>query len=366
VSGYPERWRAVLVSSTGLAEGLLDPTAAAVADALANDGDVVLLVADSSGGRPTRSARRGVEIARVPVPANESVLRRTAAVAAVAAAGAVLPRADVVVALGNDSVTQGAALLLAASLRRPLVLIEYEVEESMRCDESLRQAARKRASLVVDADTGASTRVEAAGPATEEFVHGAGSPEASFTVLHYGYIGPRQDVASLVRAMTLLRDMDGAHVVIAGSGPLASDVHELVERLEVDRVELLPFQPQRQAAALLQRASVHFFGLKDASADLVSHRLRRAAETRRPIIAAVPADSAPASFARSTGVGVVVPPIRPADVAFALREQYDRWRQEGPALAPRREGAPHEAVQQWARAVVQVVEGCWSTAVVPA
>jgi hypothetical protein len=347
----------VLVSSTALAEGLVDPTAAAVADALADDGDVVLLVADSSGGPPTRSAHRGVEVARVPVPSNESPLRRTVALAAVAAAGALLPPADVVVALGNDSVAQGAALLLAASFRRPLVLIEYEVEESTRCDESLRQAARRRASLVVDADNSASTRVEAAGAAIEEVVYAAGLPDAPFTVLHYGYIGPRQDVATLVRAMTLLRDMERAHVVIAGSGPLASDVHELVERLEVDRVELLPFQSQHEAAALLQRASVHFFGLKDASADLVSHRLRRTVETRRPIIAAVRADSASASFVRKTGVGVVVPPVRPADVAFALREQYDLWRQDGPVLAPRREGSPHEAVRQWAQAVVQVVEG---------
>jgi hypothetical protein len=343
-----------LVSSTALGDDLLDPTAAAFADALADDGDVLLLVADSSGGRPTRSAHGGFEITRVPVPVNGSALRRSVGLVAVTGAGAILAPADVVVALGNDSVAQGAALLLAAAIRRPLVLIEYEVEESARGDESLRQAARKRAALVLVADTNgrANGQVpgEAAGIVAEDATPGA------FTVLHYGYVGPRQDVASLVRAMTLLRDIEGAHVVIAGSGPLATELHELIERLEIERVELVPFQPRREAAALLRRASVHFFGLIDASDDLVSRRLRRAAATRRPIIAAVPADSAAASFVHSTGVGTIVPPKRPADIAFAVRDQYDRWRSDGPDLAPVRESSSQEPVRQWAEAVARIAD----------
>ena len=68
--------------------------------------------------------------------------------------------------------------------------------------------------------------------------------------MHSGNVGHAQDLDTLVRATTFLRDLDDLAVVIVGFGARHAEIQSLAARLETDRVRFLPYQPRERAAAL--------------------------------------------------------------------------------------------------------------------
>ena len=75
-----------------------------------------------------------------------------------------------------------------------------------------------------------------------------------FVVMHSGNVGHAQDLDNLVRATTLLRDLDDLVVPIVGFGARHTEVMEFSERLEADKVLFLPYQPRE---VLPQSLAVH-------------------------------------------------------------------------------------------------------------
>ncbi len=72
-----------------------------------------------------------------------------------------------------------------------------------------------------------------------------------FVVMHSGNVGHAQDLDSLVRAATFLRDRDDVRIVIAGFGARHGEMVALAERLEVaETVRFLPYQKRERASAL--------------------------------------------------------------------------------------------------------------------
>jgi glycosyltransferase involved in cell wall biosynthesis len=149
--------------------------------------------------------------------------------------------------------------------------------------------------------------------------------DSRFVVMHSGNVGHAQDLDSLVRAATFLRDRDDLSIVIAGFGARHAEMLELAERLEVeDTVRFLPYQQRERLPFSLSSADVHVVGLARGLAGyVVPSRLYGILSAGRPVIAAADEESETARLVREVGCGVVIPPGRPELLARTIREAAD-------------------------------------------
>jgi glycosyltransferase involved in cell wall biosynthesis len=149
--------------------------------------------------------------------------------------------------------------------------------------------------------------------------------DSKFVAMHSGNVGHAQDLDSLVRAATFLRDRDDLRIVIAGFGARHAEMVELAERLEVgDTVRFLPYQKRERLSLSLSSADVHVVGLASGLAGyVVPSRLYGILSVGRPVIAAADEESETARLVREVGCGVVIPPGRPELLARTIREAAD-------------------------------------------
>jgi glycosyltransferase involved in cell wall biosynthesis len=143
-----------------------------------------------------------------------------------------------------------------------------------------------------------------------------------FVVMHSGNVGHAQDLDSLVRAATFLRDRTDLEIVIAGFGARHTEMVSLARRLEVeDLVRFLPYQKRSRLPLSLSSADVHVVGLaKGLSGYVVPSRLYGILAAGRPVIVTAEDESETARLVREVGCGVVLPPARPDLLARAIRE----------------------------------------------
>ena len=140
--------------------------------------------------------------------------------------------------------------------------------------------------------------------------------------MHSGNVGHAQDLDSLVRAATFLRDRDDVRIVIAGFGARHGEMVALAERLEVTAtVRFLPYQKRERLPLSLSSADVHVVGLaKGLAGYVVPSRLYGILSAGRPVIVGADEASETARLVREIGCGVVIPPSRPDLLARAIRE----------------------------------------------
>jgi glycosyltransferase involved in cell wall biosynthesis len=132
-----------------------------------------------------------------------------------------------------------------------------------------------------------------------------------FVVMHSGNVGHAQDLDSLVRAATFLRDLDDLRIVIAGFGARHAEIIELARRLEVeDQVKFLNYQSRDRLPNSL-------------SSYVVPSRLYGVLSAGRPVIAAADEDSETARLVSEIGCGVVIEPGRPELLARTIRAAYE-------------------------------------------
>jgi len=145
---------------------------------------------------------------------------------------------------------------------------------------------------------------------------------SKFVVMHSGNVGHAQDLDSLVRAATFLRDRDDLRIVIAGFGARHTEIIELARRLEVeDRVRFLPYQQRGRLPLSLSSADLHVVGLaKGLAGYVVPSRLYGILSAGRPVIAAADDESETARLVRDVGCGIVIPPGKPELLARTIRE----------------------------------------------
>jgi len=143
-----------------------------------------------------------------------------------------------------------------------------------------------------------------------------------FVVMHSGNVGHAQDLDSLVRAATFLRDRDDIRIVIAGFGARHGEMVALAERLEVTgSVRFLPYQKRERLPLSLSSADVHVVGLaKGLAGYVVPSRLYGILSAGRPVIVGADEASETARLVSEIGCGVVIPPSRPDLLARAIRE----------------------------------------------
>jgi glycosyltransferase involved in cell wall biosynthesis len=142
-----------------------------------------------------------------------------------------------------------------------------------------------------------------------------------FVVMHSGNVGHAQDLDSLVRSATVLRDLDDLAIVIAGFGARHSEMVALAKRLEVeDTVRFLPYQMRDKLPLSLSSADLHVVGLaKGLAGYVVPSRLYGILAAGRPVIAAAEDESETGRLVREIGCGVVIEPGRPELLARTIR-----------------------------------------------
>jgi glycosyltransferase involved in cell wall biosynthesis len=148
--------------------------------------------------------------------------------------------------------------------------------------------------------------------------------DSKFVVMHSGNVGHAQDLDSLVRAATFLRDLEDVRIMIIGTGARHAELIALARRLEVDHVKFLYYQPRHVLPQSLSSADVHIVGLAPGLAGyVVPSRLYGILAVSRPVIAAADPESETAQVVERIGCGIVIPSGRPELLARAIRDAHD-------------------------------------------
>ena len=334
-------------------------------EALAEDVDVTVITGVLHGHEqePRRLVRHGVEIIRVPSTSFERTrLFARASNYLTYLSYALLRglrgrRPDVVLCMTDPPIVADIALVVARRYRVPLVVISQDVFPEIAVQlkrlqnpvlmsllRGLVSVYLRRADRVVAIGETMRKRLEAKGarPDRVEVIpnwvdtkrlepHGkhtwwareAGFEER-FTIMHSGNVGHAQDLDSLVRAATFLRDLDDLLIAIIGTGARHAELVALAERLEADKVLFAYYQPRHLLAQSLSAADVHVVGLAPGLAGyVVPSRLYGILAVGRPVIVAADAESETAQVVEEIGCGILVPPGRPELLARAIRDAHD-------------------------------------------
>jgi colanic acid biosynthesis glycosyl transferase WcaI len=144
---------------------------------------------------------------------------------------------------------------------------------------------------------------------------------SKFVVMHSGNVGHAQDLDTLVRSATFLRDLRDLRIVVAGFGARHAEMVLLARRLEVeDAVRFLPYQRRDRLPNSLSSADLHVVGLAHGLAGyVVPSRLYGILAAAKPVVAAADEESETARLVAEVGCGVVIPPGRPDLLARTIR-----------------------------------------------
>ena len=184
-----------------------------------------------------------------------------------------------------------------------------------------------------------------------------------FVVMHSGNIGHAQDLETLIRATTSLRDLERLAVVLIGFGARHAEYERLVRRLAASQVSFVGYQDRAKLPLSLASADLHFVGLaRGLSGYVVPSRLYGVLAAGRAVLAAAEEESETAQLVSSIGCGIVIPPGEPDLVAEEIRKaatgHYDlaEMGRRGREWVVREAGLDH-AVAEYGRLLAEVRSG---------
>jgi colanic acid biosynthesis glycosyl transferase WcaI len=339
---------------------------AQLCESLAREFDVTVVTGHLHGleGLPRREVRNGVRIARVRSTTFErSQLHRRAANYVTYLGDSLVQalrgeRPDLVLCMTDPPIVGDIGLVAARRFGAPLLVISQDVfpeiaERVKRLENPLAIGALRalvrlylhRADRVVAIGETMKRRLEAKGapadriavipnwvdsaeitpqPKDNEWARTHGLHDR-FVVMHSGNVGHAQDLHSLVRAASFLRDLDALRVVIVGFGALHAELSRLAGRLDVgDAVRFLDYQPREFLSQSLSSADLHYVGLAtDLSGYVVPSRMLGVMAAARPVLAGGDDDAEHVRIVRETGCGLAVPPGRPERIARVIRDAIE-------------------------------------------
>jgi colanic acid biosynthesis glycosyl transferase WcaI len=331
-------------------------------EALAADHDVTV-IAGGAPGLPARQVRNGVEIVRVRSTSyDRSRLWRRALnyltyVVGVVWKATFARRPDLVVCMTDPPFIGAIARVIAARFRRPLLVIAQDVfpEIAVKLGRLRNPVVVRALRLLVDPSLRSADRVVAIGETMKRRLEEKGvrserirvipnwcdvttvvpSPRDNpwarehrlvrrFVVMHSGNVGHAQDLDTLIRACTFLRDLDDLAVRIIGGGARRDELTLLARRLRADKVRFLHWQPYELRSLSLSTADIHVVGLARGLAGfVVPSRLYGILAAGRPVIAAAEPESETAQLVARIECGVVIPPGNSFALARAIRAAHD-------------------------------------------
>jgi len=315
------------------------------------------------GALPRREVRNGVEIVRVPSTAFERARLGLRALNYATYIGSSLlhgltgPRPDLVLTMTDPPMVGDVGLAIAKRFGSPLLVISEDVFPEIatqlgRLDNRLLVAMLRqmialylrRADRVVAIGDTMRQRLEEKGapvdrirvipnwvdtdaiwpqPLDNPWSRGKRLTE-NFVVMHSGNIGHAQNLETLVRATTFLRDLDDVRVVLIGGGARYTHLIQLAERLGAKGMGTLPYQSRDVLSQSLSSAHLHFVGLAEGLAGfVVPSRLYGIMAAGRPVVVAADAESETAQVVERVGCGIVIPPSRPELLAEVIRDAYE-------------------------------------------
>ena len=334
-------------------------------EALAEDLDVKVVTGQLHGQeeQPHRTVRNGVEIVRVPSTSFErSKLFARASNYATYLTSALFGglrgrRPDVVLCMTDPPIVANIALLVARRFRVPLVVISQDVFPEIAVQlkrlenpvvmsllRGLVGIYLRRADRIVAIGDTMRRRLEEKGAPAERVLvipnwidterlgpldksnywSRSWGVDEKFVVMHSGNVGHAQDLDSLIRAGTFLRDLGDLRIFIIGTGARHAELVALSALHEVDQVQFLYYQSRAVLPQSLSAADVHVVGLAAGLAGyVVPSRLYGILAVGRPVIVAADAESETAQLVTEVGCGIVVPPGRPELLARAIRDAHD-------------------------------------------
>jgi colanic acid biosynthesis glycosyl transferase WcaI len=334
-------------------------------EALAQEAEVKVVTGVLHGheDEPRRLVHNGVEILRVPSTSFERsrIFARAANYVSYLTNALVYGmrggRPDVVICMTDPPIVADVALVVARRYGAPLVVISQDVfpeiaVQLMRLENPVLMSLLR---VLVRIYLRRADRLVAIGETMRRRLEEKGAPpervrvipnwvdttrltplekdnrwaremgfDRRFVVMHSGNVGHAQDLDSLVRAATFLRDVDDLLIAIIGTGARHAELVALAQLLEVDRVAFLYYQSRHVLAQSLSAADVHVVGLAPGLAGyVVPSRLYGILAVARPVIVAADPESETAQVVEHVGCGIVVPPGRPELVARAIRDAHD-------------------------------------------
>jgi putative colanic acid biosynthesis glycosyltransferase WcaI len=334
-------------------------------EALTEDLDVTVVTGVLHGheDEPRRTVHNSVEIVRVRSTSFERsrifarAMNYSSYLASALLRGVRGPPPDVVLCMTDPPIVADIALLVARRYRAPLVVISQDVFPEIAVQlkrlqnpvlmsllRGLVGLYLRRADRIVAIGDTMRLRLEEKGARPERLrvipnwvnTQRLGPLEKAnpwarnvklddkFVVMHSGNVGHAQDLDSLVRAATFLRDLDDLRIMIIGTGARHAELVGLAELLEVDQVQFLYYQSRGVLPQSLSAADVHVVGLAPGLAGyVVPSRLYGILAVARPVIVAADMDSETAQVVERIGCGLVVPPGRPELLARAIRDAHD-------------------------------------------
>jgi colanic acid biosynthesis glycosyl transferase WcaI len=160
----------------------------------------------------------------------------------------------------------------------------------------------------------------APGPRDNDFRRAAGCRAEDFVVLWAGTLGHLAGAEILPEAAELLSANHTIQLVIVGEGPALASLEHTTVRRGLSNVHFMPFQPRERLPAVQASADVSVITLgRDFGEVAVPSKMLGYMAAGRPVVAAVPNESATAGIVRASGCGRVVPVGDAAALAQAIR-----------------------------------------------
>ncbi|MDQ3875436.1 MAG: glycosyltransferase family 4 protein [Actinomycetota bacterium] len=328
-------------------------------ESLGRDWDVTVVCGTPRGARPGTHIRNGVRVIHVPSAAFEKrfmglrVVNYLSFLLLAGLRGARARRPDVVLAMTDPPFIGAVAYAVARRFRSPFVLVTQDLfPETAAAVGRVRSAVVLAAiATLVGVGVRNADRVVAIGETMRRRLEKKGAPAARirvipnwvdpgavrpmgrdndwarerglvgrFVVMHFGNLGFAHDLETLIRASTLLRDLDDLRVVIVGRGAREADLRALARGLGADDVVFVEHQPRAIASLCIASADVHAIGLTRGLAGyVVPSRLYGVLAARRPVIVGAEEESETARLVHEVECGLVVPPGDPPALAGAIR-----------------------------------------------
>ena len=159
-------------------------------------------------------------------------------------------------------------------------------------------------------------------PRRNAWSHEQGVDDA-FVVMHSGNVGHAQDLDTLVRAATFLRDLERLQIMVIGFGARHGELTRLADAPRGVRHRALPRLPAARPALAVARApptSTTSGSRRGLAGYVVPSRLYGILSVGRPVLVSADAESETVRLVEEAGCGIVVPPGRPELVAGVIRD----------------------------------------------
>ena len=147
--------------------------------------------------------------------------------------------------------------------------------------------------------------------------------DQKFVVMHSGNIGLSQGLDLLVEAAGHLRHYPDIQVVFVGDGAKKADLQGLRDRLELNNVTFLPYQPKDLLKDSFSSADVFVVSLKPGlDGFIVPSKIYGILASGRPYVAAVESDGEVAAITNRFECGLLAKPGSAGDLASKILELY--------------------------------------------